>query len=59
MYRAAIRRRRIAATYWVEFLNLQAGHSQADSHGGLLGQLLAFLIEPGRDFCFVGSEFPV
>ena len=26
---------------------------------GLLNRLKAFLIELGRDFCFVGSEFPV
>ena len=46
-------------TYSVEFLNLPAGHSEADLHSGLLGQLRVFLIELGRDFCFVGSEFPV
>jgi predicted nuclease of restriction endonuclease-like (RecB) superfamily len=45
--------------YTVEFLNLQAGHTEADLHSGLLGQLRTFLIELGRDFCFVGSEFPV
>ena len=45
--------------YSVEFLNLQAGHTEADLHSGLLGQLRTFLIELGRDFCFIGSEFPV
>jgi len=45
--------------YSVEFLNLQAGHTEADLHSGLLVQLRTFLIELGRDFCFVGSEFPV
>ena len=45
--------------YSVEFLDLQAGHTEADLHSGLLGQLRTFLIELGRDFCFVGSEFPV
>jgi predicted nuclease of restriction endonuclease-like (RecB) superfamily len=45
--------------YAVEFLNLPAGHSEADLHRGLLGQLRAFLIELGRDFCYVGSEFPL
>ena len=45
--------------YSVEFLNLHAGHTEADLHSGLLGQLRTFLIELGRDFCFVGSEFPV
>ena len=46
-------------TYSVEFLNLPADHSEADLHSGLLGRLRAFLIELGRDFCFIGSEFPV
>lgn len=46
-------------TYSVEFLNLPADHSEADLHRGLLGQLRDFLIELGRDFCFVGSQFPV
>ncbi len=45
--------------YSVEFLNLQPGHTEADLHSGLLVQLRTFLIELGRDFCFVGSEFPV
>ena len=45
--------------YSVEFLNLPADHTEADLHRGLLGQLRTFLIELGRDFCFVGSEFPV
>ena len=46
-------------SYSVEFLGLPADHSEADLHSGLLGRLRAFLIELGRDFCFVGSEFPV
>ena len=46
-------------TYSVEFLNLPADHSEADLHSGLLGRLRNFLIELGRDFCFVGSQFPV
>lgn len=45
--------------YVVEFLNLPDKHSEADLHRGLLTQLKAFLIELGRDFCFVGSEYPV
>ncbi|SCK08635.1 Predicted nuclease of restriction endonuclease-like (RecB) superfamily, DUF1016 family [Variovorax sp. HW608] len=46
-------------TYVLEFLGLPAGHSEADLHAGLLNRLREFLIELGRDFCFVGSEFPV
>ena len=45
--------------YVVEFLGLPVGHSELDLHRGLLARLKAFLIELGRDFCFVGSEFPV
>ncbi|NKI70827.1 DUF1016 family protein [Collimonas pratensis] len=46
-------------SYVVDFLNLQQEHSEADLHQGLLGKLKHFLLELGRDFCFVGSEFPV
>ena len=45
--------------YMVEFLALPEGHDEADLHSGLLARLKAFLIELGRDFCFVGSEFPL
>lgn len=45
-------------SYVVEFLQLPEGHSEADLHRGLLQRLREFLIELGRDFCFVGSEFP-
>jgi len=45
--------------YVVDFLQLPAPHSESDLHRGLLTQLKAFLIELGRDFCFVGSEYPV
>ena len=46
-------------SYVVEFLNLPSGHSEADLHRGLVRELRDFLIELGRDFCFVGSEYPV
>lgn len=45
--------------YVVEFLGLPEPHSELDLHRGLLGRLKDFLIELGRDFCFVGSEFPL
>jgi predicted nuclease of restriction endonuclease-like (RecB) superfamily len=45
--------------YMLEFLGLQDGHSESDLHQGLLAKLKAFLGELGRDFCFVGSQFPV
>lgn len=46
-------------SYLIEFLQLPVAHSEADLHGGLLARLKEFLIELGRDFCFVGSEYPL
>ena len=46
-------------SYLVEFLGLPDGHSEADLQQGLLSQLKHFLLELGRDFCFVGSEYPL
>jgi YhcG PDDEXK nuclease domain len=45
--------------YNLEFLGLDAGHSEADLHGALLRNLGRFITELGKDFCFVGSEYPV
>lgn len=42
-------------SYLIEFLELPPGHSEADLHRGLVEQLKNFLIELGRDFCYVGS----
>lgn len=46
-------------SYLLEFLGLPQGHAEADLHQGLLRHLKDFLIELGRDFCFVGSQFPL
>lgn len=46
-------------SYLVEFLGLPQGHAEADLHQGLLQHLKDFLIELGRDFCFVGSQYPL
>nr|WP_315449113.1 PDDEXK nuclease domain-containing protein [uncultured Pseudomonas sp.] len=46
-------------TYMVEFLDLPSAHSETNLHQGLLSRLKEFLIELGRDFCFVGSEYPL
>jgi len=46
-------------SYLVEFLDLPQGHAEVDLHRGLLARLKDFLIELGRDFCFVGSQYPV
>ena len=45
--------------YNLEFLGLPAIHAEADLHRALLEKLRDFLIELGRDFCFVGSEYPL
>jgi predicted nuclease of restriction endonuclease-like (RecB) superfamily len=45
--------------YSLEFADLATGHSEADLHGALLHNLGRFIAELGRDFCFVGSEYPV
>ena len=45
--------------YMVEFLDLPGVHAETDLHQGLLARLKEFLSELGRDFCFVGSEYPV
>jgi predicted nuclease of restriction endonuclease-like (RecB) superfamily len=62
---AALRQMHPAATedfkdaYSLEFLGLDVGHSEADLHAALLRNLGRFIAELGRDFCFVGSEYPV
>ena len=45
--------------YQLEFLALPSLHSEADLHRALLQNLGRFLIELGRDFCYIGSEYPV
>jgi predicted nuclease of restriction endonuclease-like (RecB) superfamily len=45
--------------YLVEFLDLPESHSEADLQRALVERLKQFLIELGRDFCFVGSQYPI
>jgi predicted nuclease of restriction endonuclease-like (RecB) superfamily len=45
--------------YLVEFLGLPVDHSESDLHRGLVARLKDFIIELGRDFCFIGSEYPL
>jgi predicted nuclease of restriction endonuclease-like (RecB) superfamily len=45
--------------YQLDFLDLPSEHSEADLHQSLLRNLGRFLTELGRDFCFIGSEYPV
>ena len=46
-------------TYLIEFLELPTAHSEADLHCGLVEKLKQFLIELGRDFCYIGSQYPL
>ena len=46
-------------SYLLEFLGLPPVHSEADLQRGLVERLKQFLIELGRDFCFVGSQYPL
>lgn len=46
-------------SYLVEFLDLAKIHGEVDLHHGLLAYLKDFLLELGRDFCFVGTEYPL
>jgi predicted nuclease of restriction endonuclease-like (RecB) superfamily len=46
-------------SYLVEFLDLPPEHSEDDLQRGLVEQLKKFLIELGRDFCYVGSQYPI
>jgi predicted nuclease of restriction endonuclease-like (RecB) superfamily len=46
-------------TYLVDFLDLPPRHSEADLQRALIEQLKQFLLELGRDFCFIGTEYPV
>ncbi|HAT6937295.1 TPA: DUF1016 family protein [Legionella pneumophila] len=46
-------------SYMVEFLGLGSGHDEIDLHKSLLAKLKNFLIELGRDFCFIGTEYPL
>ena len=46
-------------SYVLDFLHLPSPHSEKDLHHALLDNLKQFLVELGRDFCFVASEFKI
>ena len=52
-------RRSSRIAYLVEFLDLPPKHSETDLQRALVEQLKQFLIELGRDFCYVGSQYPI
>jgi predicted nuclease of restriction endonuclease-like (RecB) superfamily len=46
-------------SYLLDFLDLPERHSEADLQRGLVANLRRFLIELGRDFCFIGEQYLV
>ena len=46
-------------SYLLEFIDLPSTHAESDLQHELVQKLRDFLIELGRDFCFIGTEFPV
>jgi predicted nuclease of restriction endonuclease-like (RecB) superfamily len=44
-------------SYLLDFLNLPESYSEADLQKALISNLRKFLIELGRDFCFVGEQY--
>lgn len=46
-------------SYLFDFLHLPEPHHERDLQQGLIRHLKAFLLELGRDFCFIGQEFSV
>ncbi|MBI3247832.1 MAG: DUF1016 domain-containing protein [Deltaproteobacteria bacterium] len=45
--------------YLLDFLDLPDRHSEADLQQALIANLRRFLLELGRDFCFVGEQYLV
>jgi predicted nuclease of restriction endonuclease-like (RecB) superfamily len=45
--------------YLFDFLELPAGHSESDLQKALTTNLRRFLLELGRDFTFVGEQYPL
>ena len=41
------------------FFNFRPSTPSPNLHRALIEQLKGFLIELGRDFCYVGSEYPI
>ena len=45
--------------YLFDFLELPDGHSESDLQKALIANLRRFLLELGRDFTFVGEQYPL
>jgi predicted nuclease of restriction endonuclease-like (RecB) superfamily len=52
-------RRHFKYSYVVEFLGLPVAHSETDLRRALVHRLGQFLRELGRDFSFIGKEYPI
>ena len=52
-------RRHFKDSYVVEFLGLPVAHSETDLRRALVHRLGQFLRELGRDFSFIGEEYPI
>jgi predicted nuclease of restriction endonuclease-like (RecB) superfamily len=46
-------------SYLLDFLDLPERHAEADLQRGLVANLRRFLVELGRDFCFIGEQYLV
>lgn len=46
-------------SYLLEFIDLPQEHAEADLQLQIVKKLKEFLIELGRDFCFIGTEYPI
>lgn len=46
-------------TYILDFLNLPAVHDEKDLNEGIVSSLKNFVLEFGKDFTFVGREYPI
>jgi predicted nuclease of restriction endonuclease-like (RecB) superfamily len=46
-------------SYLFDFLHLPEPHHERDLQQGLVRHLKQFLLELGRDFCFIGQEFTI
>ncbi len=46
-------------SYLLDFLELPDGHSESDLQKALITNLRRFLLELGRDFTFVGEQYPL
>ena len=50
---------RFKDSYVLEFLQLPANHSEEELQKAILASLKDFILEIGRDFCFMGQEYKI